>query len=258
MKSRRVFRFEIADRDALERLAELPLPGLSGETREVITFRDVYFDTAAGDLRTKGALARLRIRGDGRCDLLVDVVLPSTGNGPDRRRSREVVPTSDPAEIFAGTSGPAELLRALTDPARLAPAFEIETLRRRRTGTLDNHGDTVTLSCDLHTVRHGSLSGDLFAARLRVPDDAAAVTASDAVLRAMRHVHGLRPALTDSPGRARQLLASIEVDALSESLRAAREVAVVPFRSGEVGMVRGDAGGLYVPTGPCPRPRRRR
>lgn len=250
MKRGRVFRFEVADRDALARLADAELPGVTDETTRLVSFRDVYYDSPAADLREKGATVRLRIGADGRCLLSVDVLQPGAQGRVARRRARQVVRDAPAPALFAGASEPARLLRALIDPARLGVTFEIETVRRRRTGRLGaDQPFPFSLACDLLTVRRGELGGDFFAAGLRIPDDRSSSPVALELLRTLRRVHGLRPALSDAAGRARQLLESLEVDAAASALRVAREVAVVPHRAGEVGVLRGDAG-IFVATGP--------
>lgn len=249
MRSGRVFRFEVPDRDALERLAEAELPGVAELTHQIVAFRDIYFDTPAGDLPAKGAAARLRIRSNGEARLFVDVVQTGPHGSIERRRAREAVAADDPPAVFAGDSAPARLLRALIDPALLDVAFEIETLRRQRTGQLAGSAEgACTLVCELHTVRRGVISGDFYAAELRLPEGAASSDAGRELLGVLRQIHGLRPALSDTAGRARQFLDALEVDEASRALRAAREIAVVPHRAGEIGVMRGEAGDIVVPT----------
>src|ERR1044071_694163 len=81
-------------------------------------FRDVYFDTTAGELRQRGSRCRLRFTADGGRRLTVWQ--------PDRggRRIDERVRNVDDLAALAGTSEAARRLRALVDPARLTPWIE--------------------------------------------------------------------------------------------------------------------------------------
>ena len=79
-------------------------------------FRDVYFDTAAGELRRRGGRCRLRFTADGGRRLTVWQ--------PNAQRIDERVRNVDDLAALAGTSEAAGRLRSLVDPARLTPWIE--------------------------------------------------------------------------------------------------------------------------------------
>lgn len=251
MRAGRVFRFEVPDRAALERLLALPLPGMAQARTRLTAFREIFYDTPGGELRARSATARLRVYSDGRARFIVQLFQPGPDATGERRHERAFVENGDPAAVFAGASEPARLLRALVDPAQLQVAFEIQTLRRKRGGRLSQDAASrFTLNCDVHTVGYGSLSGELYGAELRIAEALTTAAGARELLRAMRSVRGVRPALTDTAGLARGLLEALEVDAAAHALRSAREVAVVPHRAGEVGVIRSESGGIVLPTGP--------
>src|SRR2546428_2883126 len=119
-------RWDVASAEALQALLADPLPlGLRAGPARRSFVRDLYFDTAAGDLRRRDVACRVRFAADDRRTLVIE------GLRPGRPVAVEVAEL-DPAAIFAGGSGPARRLRALVDPARLVPSVELETERRVR------------------------------------------------------------------------------------------------------------------------------
>lgn len=103
--------------------APLPLRLRAGAPRWDF-YRDLYFDTAGGDLRRRGVSCRLRY--DLRDRPWLAVVVP--GVEPFEAEVSEL----EPVAVFAGASEPARRLRALVDPARLQQRLELEVERRRR------------------------------------------------------------------------------------------------------------------------------
>ncbi|MGH7483203.1 MAG: CYTH domain-containing protein, partial [Longimicrobiales bacterium] len=249
LQPERVLRFEAADRDQIERLVSSPLPlGLEEASSELDFFRDVYWDTPAGDLKDKGATLRWRVRKQGPPLLLLDVRERQLADGAIvRRRSETEIDAADPASAFASDAEPARLLRALIDPDRLEKRFELETMRRVRTAILPNaQAERLEVACDVITVRHGEFSAELYEAELRLPSGEVPV---DRLLRAFRGAFGLKQTFIDTANRARTLLEDLSADALSHALRASREVALIAYDRGAIAL-RDVGGSLIVPHGP--------
>ncbi|MGH7476984.1 MAG: polyphosphate kinase 1 [Longimicrobiales bacterium] len=239
MKPQRILRYDVPDRDTLERVAADPLTGLIEVDSELDFFRDIFFDTDAGDLREKSATARLRVLKDGGHLLLVDVLERRTSSGEILRRRAEAPVEGDDHDILAGDVEPARLLRALIDPRRLRRVFEVETMRRLRTAGLDaptQDGARLQIECDAVTLRRGEFAGELYELELRL-----APTPSAALERAARAIaerHDLRPTLADTASRVRAILEESELNALEQQLRSAREVAVVAYSRGGIALLR--------------------
>src|SRR3990170_3531144 len=101
MEIRRTLRFDVPDRDTLETLAAGRLPGdLAEHDSDLDFFRDVYFDTPAGDVKEKGAAVHLRLHRNGTARLLLDVLERQPGSGPPRRRSAEAEVTDTDQEAL--------------------------------------------------------------------------------------------------------------------------------------------------------------
>ena len=90
----------------LERFATGPLPGgLDASPARTEFWRDVYFDTLAGELEERGVTVRLRIHSSGDRTLSVDVLEREAG-GAAGRHAEAGVPHAEPREILAGDSEP--------------------------------------------------------------------------------------------------------------------------------------------------------
>lgn len=204
MPTRRALRFEAPSRAALDRLASDPAPaGIPCGPPELDLFREVYFDTAAGELERRGVTVCLLIRADGGSTLAMEVRDPA-GEAPPRRAAANLA-VSDPQDAFAGDSEPARLLRAAIDPARLLPRLELETTRRvRAVAPGDAGADGATLACDATVARRGGASGELFGVVLRIPAGVAADAGE--VAGELAAAYGLRATDEPLPGRARALL----------------------------------------------------
>jgi polyphosphate kinase len=243
--ARRVLRFEVADRAALERLVDMPLPG-SDALPEMNIFREIYYDSPAGDLSERNATARVRLQMDGSATLMLDMLERGLTDGvPQRRRAEAVVESVEPDATFESDTEPARLLRALIEPARLRAVLEVETLRRTRTADYGADG-VVLLHCDCMTIRHGDLSADLFELEVELP--VPPTDEMNALLQRLRREYGLRPALAEVEGRAREIFDDLQTTGLSQSLRSAREVAVVAHRGDLVAFLEND-GSFTVPHG---------
>lgn len=243
----RIIRFEVPDSDVMDRLVEEPVPlPISGETRSLIVFRDVYFDTPGGELDLKPARVRIRHHVDGRRTLQIDV-RERQGNPARHQAEAEVGNAESEREtsgIFHGDSEPARLLRALIDPARLEPAFEVETLRRLRTGQLEGGLGPISIAYDTLTIRRGDLAGTLWEIEVRVPEG----VQLDPFVQAMEQEAGVRITLSEPSRRVREFLDDAEMVALERDVRSARQVAVVAYSGGMIALARED-GGLRVPRG---------
>lgn len=247
MSTRRTLRFDVPDRETLEHLAASPLPGDLEETAaELDFFRDVYFDTSASDLKEKGAAVHLRLHKDGTAHLLLDVLERRPEYGAPRRVTAEArVATTDAAALFRGDTEPARQLRALIDPDRLEKLLEVETLRRLRRAQVN--GDLITFCYDVVTVRRGELATEFFELEASIPDEAFANAAT--AVQELQQDYGLRPALAETHGRARDILEDLDINALTREIRAAREVAVVAYQRGAIGLLRSESE-LVVPHAP--------
>ena len=248
METRRTLRFDVPDRETLEALAVGRLPGdLEEHTSDVDFFRDVYFDTPAGDLKEKGAAAHLRLHKNGTARLRLDLLEQQPGSGPPRRRTAEAeVTDTEGATVLRGDSEPARQLRALIDPDLLQKVLEVETLRRQRKALLDG-GEEITFCYDVITLRLGEMATDFYELEVSAPEPV--FPAAVAGLQELQQDYGLRPTLAETQGRARELLDDLEINALQRDIRSAREVAVVVYQAGGIGMLRGESG-LVVPHGP--------
>ncbi len=244
----RTIRFEVPDGAVLDRLAgeSIPIP-VSEDTGTLVLFRDVYFDTPGRELDLKPARVRIRHHSDGRRSLLIDV-RERAGGAPVRYRAEADISTGPyeggPEAIFHGDSEPARLLRSLIDPARLEPAFEVETLRRLRTGQLADGAGAVEIAYDTLTVRRDDLSGTLWALEIRAPEG----VELDPLVESLEREAGVRITLSEPARRVRSFLDEAELEALEREVRSAREVAVVAHASGRIALLR-EQGGLRVPRG---------
>ena len=236
-----ILRWDAPDAATLRRiLADPPRPRLAGGIAaspgrlRSTHFRDVYFDTAAGELRQRGGCCRLRFTADGGRSL---TVWQPDGRRPAGRIDERVRNVDDLAAL-AGMSEAARRLRALVDPARLTPWIERHVERASRTFRIplilvplcDLVSDVISLSrsettatlCEL-SVRPRRCGGAAAAGRLARPLEAD---------------FALRPAGSDSLQRAATALDVAEAEGIGRDLRGEREVALVAVAHGRVGLCR--------------------
>ncbi len=193
-------------------------------------FRDVYFDTAAGELRQRGGRCRLRFTADGGRRLTVWQ--------PDAHRIDERVRNVDDLAALAGTSEAAGRLRSLVDPARLTPWIERHVERTCRTFRIpviflplcELVSDVISLSRSEVTatlyelsMRAGRWGGGAIARRLS---------------RTLEAEFALRPAGSDALQRAVTALDVADGEGIGRDLRGEREVALVAVAHGRVGLCR--------------------
>src|SRR5688500_6661273 len=246
MKPERIVRFEVANREVLQRLAAAPLPMdlPSSNGGELQFFRSVYYDTSDRALENRNATVRLQI-GESQQLLTVDVRDYSAVDGGIVRRHAETqVAWTGTEDLFGPATEPGRIVRALVDPARLGPVYELEVVRRERTAHLN--GEDIKFAYDAITVRRGELAGELYEIEICLPTTKA--TRFDELIQAMEHQEGVRMTLAESVSRARELLQSLEINRLEAAVRAAREVAVVAYDRGKVAVCQ-RAQHLVLPTG---------
>jgi polyphosphate kinase len=216
-----------------------PAPRLrvSPEPSHPIYFRDIYCDTAEGDLRRRGSRCKVRFAADGTQWLTVWL--------PDGVRLDAGVREADPVVALAGDSEPALHLRALADPARLTPWIERSVERRCRVISVPLvRLPLCSIVSDAVTVRRRALSAPLWEIFLR--PRAWGGTVARAVARRMEAAFSLRPAGSDPVQRAQAALDAAEARLLSAELRGERELAVLAVEHGRLGLCRHGAD-LRVP-----------
>ncbi|HSJ25365.1 MAG TPA: polyphosphate kinase 1 [Longimicrobiales bacterium] len=258
MTRQHVYRYEVADRETLDRIASDPPPaGFTADGSAAEYFRDIFYDTAAADLDARGVSVRLRLHDDGSALLAVNVTdREPAGDGAVQHTREAEVTGTDPASLFQGDTEAANLLRSLVDPARLEPVFELEVVRRTRTlrptepassGADDPRDVGVRLSLDVVTLRTGELSADMVEAEVAADDagnDVARKLAGE-----LKERYDLRQVLAERATRARELFQDLDVVALKKELRGAREVAVVVHERGALAMLE-RKGRLILPWAP--------
>jgi polyphosphate kinase len=248
MRPERILRFEVPSRELLEEMVAGPLPfGLAQKAANMRFFRVVYFDTPARDVENKGATVQLHIDDTGKQSLLVDVRDHRLDDGTlVRRREEAEVSAIDPGVLFAGTSQPAQIIRALIDPRKLEPVLELETTRRERTAVMNAVKGDVSFSYDAITLRQGEIAGELFELEVCLP--AGEKSRFEGLVQDLEQNESVRLTLAETVSRARDVLRRLEVERLQESVKAAREVAVVAYNRGRIALCRRDKT-LLVPTG---------
>ncbi len=248
MTPERVLRFEVPGRDVLDAMARAPLPfALEEQSSDARFFRVVYFDTATNDLENKGATVRLSIDDRGKQVLSVDVRDHVAENGGvTRRHAESEVTATDPSVLFSGLGEAAQIVRALIDPRRLIAALELEIMRRLRVARSATLDAELAFAYDAVTVRKGDATGELFELEVCLPNEQS--NGLEGLVQELESTHQARLTLTETVSRARELLRRMEIERLQQNVKAAREVAVVPYDRGRVALCR-QATHLRVPSG---------
>jgi len=213
--------WDVPDAAALGQLIDHPpAAGFHVSPARTGYFRDVYYDTADGDLRQRGARYRMRFTADGKQHLTVWL--------PDGARLD--APGMDVQAVAAR-------VRALCDPAKLAPWIEREVARRWR--TIDVPLARLPL-CDLVgdavTVRRGELSAPLH--ELSVRPRAWGAMAARTIARRYEAAERLQSAGDEPLQRAQAALSAAEARILARELRGERELALIAVEHGRLGLRR--------------------
>ncbi len=227
-------RYAVSDVATLNRILTDDLPGRfrGGDVRDRF-FRDVYYDTSDGVLRSKGVTCRFRIGADDRRWLAV-----AFGGGDRAAQEFEVaVEEADLAAALVGDSTPARRLRGVIDPSRLVLCLELEVHRRTRPvrhailplAPFELIGDAVTVRAD--DVSH-AFQEIAVAARLRVGPK------PDRLGAALKEAYALRPLLDGRLARAMSMLETLEATKLAEKVQQVREVAILVVDEGRVALCR--------------------
>ena len=230
-------RWDVLDAARLEQLVAAPLPlGLRpGPTRQTF-YRDLYFDTAGGDLGRRGASCRLRFDAGDRRFLALDLAGVSY---------ETQVAELEPAHVLAGDSEPARRLRALVDPIRLALAAELEVERRSRVARLPLLLiPQFMLAYDAVTPRGG---GSLPAFHeLVVSRQPWGVISAARFARALERDYGVTPARVSRVERGAQLVAAEGTEAVGTAV--GRRVALLAVAHGRMALYRSGTA-LELPLG---------
>ena len=223
-------RWDAPDAAFLQRILAHP-PRPLGAARLVL-FRDVYFDTAAGDLRQRGVRCRLRFIANGDRSLTIWL--------PDGTRMRSPVREGDAMAALVGNSPAAARLRALTDPTRLASWIErdVERIWRTRRAPFIRL-PLCDLAGDIITARRGDLSAGL--AELAICPRPWGHVAGRRLAAALESAFPLRRAGNDPVVRAQAALDAVEGESIARELRGEREVAIVAVEHGRIGLYRAGA-----------------
>lgn len=248
MISGRLLRFEVPDREALDRLANEPMPaGVHASPPQVEFCRDVYLDTVAHDLERRGVTVRLRTLSGGDRTLAVDIRETEGDSLFVRKRAEAKVEASTAEEILEGDTEPARLLQSMVDPGRISVQLEVETMRRVRRLDLPGGEDyEVLLTLDAVTLRHDGMTAEFQQMEFTLPDEE--VEGLDEVVRSLSAAYGVRVTLATKLARAREILDGLELQGLEHQVRAAREVAVVAHSDGKIALRR-ETEGLRIPIG---------
>lgn len=239
-------RFDVGTAELLDQLAQEPNPlGLRTGPLTRSAFRDVYFDTADGELRRRHVICTLRIRMDDRRFLTLRVRGPG---GASVEVFEAKVNGVAPEDILKGDSPPARRLQALVDPGRLAALVELSVDRRvrhARRGFLPL--PQLELAYDDVTVRARTDTARFQEAVIR-PLRRGGVDL-DQLARQFEDRYGLRQVLVDRSEWAEKRLETLEAERLAQDMQRNRAVTVLALQGGRIALTRGEDG-LHLPLSP--------
>ncbi|MDT8340517.1 MAG: CYTH domain-containing protein, partial [Longimicrobiales bacterium] len=235
----RVVRLDVDRPETLRNLVTTPLPyGLRDGPAERVTLRDIYYDTPERDLERRGAVCRVRLDPvDGRTLRVKLRALEGDEAGGTRTVASAPVQNDDDHEAFRAETDAGRLLRSLVDPAALTPVMEIDTDRWRRSARwLWFRRPCLEFTYDVLTSRMGDRAVSFGRIRLRPRSGPGPSLAR--VGRTLVDAVGVRPSLAGNYRRARELIRSTEAEQLAQGLTARGRCVVLPFQSGQLGLLR--------------------
>ncbi len=230
-----VLRVGVPDAAVLEEILRDPLPlGLRSGGSHRVFHRDVYYDTADRMLEKRGVVCRVRIASGGVGNLTLKIRETPRG-GPDQGNVFTATIAPDGESPFEDDNDVVRILQAIVDPDRLSPRVELETDRVVRTARhrwlfrplFELHHDTVI-------VRAGERAGSFYEITIRrIGTGGPDVTR---VSRELERRYRTWVVLGDKLARARAFFAAKDLESLEDAVRSAREVAILPFDLGRIGL----------------------
>ncbi len=240
MTVRSEIRLDVPSVEQLQTLAEADLPlGLKGTTAARDFYREVYYDTADGELQKRGVAVHVRHTMDDR--RLLSVRVGATAVGGAFKGGEEFtadVTAEDPNTVMMGSSAPARRLKAVIDPSRLQQRIEVITdrqFRHTRAGLFPL--PRLEIAYDKLTARQGDSTAEYYQVAIR--ELRTSKVSVEELAKAMSEQHSIRIVMADPVERAMSMIASLESDALAEAVREHREVTVVAVDSRRIALVRG-------------------
>ncbi len=230
-----VLRIGVSSADLMTRLQADPLPlGLRGGNPNRVFYRDLYFDTPHRELEKRGVVCRVRIATAGIGTLTVEIRTKTLSGSTQGSVFSSPIP-SNGEEPFAEENDAVRVLRAVFDPERLSPQIELETdcvVRTARHRWLfrelfEFHYDNVTARAGERVVTFNEIT---------VRRVGAGGPALSDIARDLEARYGIRPVLGDKLARARALFSARDLASLEGTFRAEREIAILPFDHGRIGL----------------------
>lgn len=223
-------RWEITTAARLEELLAAPLPlGMRATPLDQTFYRELYFDTADGDLRRRGASCCLRFDMEDRRSMTLEA--------PPAGRWEAPVSELEPHEVFTGGSEPARRLRALVEPERLTLQLELQVERRLRRAVLPVlRIEQFVLAYDTIATRRagaGPTFHELVVSRAR-----RGMIPFRRLDQALTEIYRLSPL---SEGRAARAARLLEAAARAAPTAPPRRVAVVAIMHGRIALCRAGA-----------------
>lgn len=242
--------YAVADQATLAELRAARLPwGLKSGASERYFHRDLYLDTADGDLERLGMACRLRhYQRHGR-ELTVTIGLtegsPSWAN---RESVSAMVPQLDVASILAGDSEPARLLQAVVDPARPRVVLELDVDGwRRQASWWPSRTPHCEFAYETVTVRRGNIVVSF--QELLVSSRPGFGPGPERIDRSLQHSAALLPVITGRLRHGRDLVRASVVEPIIDDLAGPHRVVVLPLHGDLLGL-RNESGRLLALAGP--------